>query len=213
MKPIKKITSGIYLVVDPSMDEVKLFATLSRILNKNIAAVQVWDNFSPRQDIKTFVRRIASLCKENRVSLLINNRWEILKDTSVDGVHFDSIPEDLEKIKKIINRKFIIGITCGNEQETIRWGIGQDIDYFSFCSVFPSTTSKSCKLVDFKNIRLAREMTSKPIFLAGGIKPENIQELKDLRFDGIAVISGIMNSDQPDLSLENYITELNAIIK
>jgi len=49
-----------------------------------------------------------------------------------------------------------------------------------------------------------------PIFLAGGIRPENIGKLKELSFDGIAVISGVMGSDNPDEAVREYVKQLKA---
>ena len=42
------------------------------------------------------------------------------------------------------------------------------------------------------------------IFLSGGITPDNMEELKELNYDGIAVVSGIMNAENPLKSLNLY---------
>src|SRR6185369_6565581 len=99
--------------------------------------------------------------------------------------------------------------TCNNDLAIVDWAMKQKLDYISFCSVFPSSTSNSCDLVSFDTIRRAREITSLPIFLAGGISPDNMKRLRELDFDGVAVISGIMNQDDPAQAAKKYLTELN----
>jgi thiamine-phosphate pyrophosphorylase len=204
----KKIASGIYLVVDPSMEENSLLHKLEMILQEKIIALQIWDNFYEGQNVESLIEKITERCHAKQVPVLINNRWQLLNTTSLDGVHFDSIPANFEEIKKQIDHPFIAGITVNNDLSLVHWANKHQLDYISFCSVFPSSTSNSCELVKFETIREAREITSMPIFLAGGIKPENITKLDVLDYDGIAVISGIMSSDQPDQSIKAYYQQL-----
>jgi len=62
-----------------------------------------------------FIQRIYFLCAQYQTPVLINNHWEYLKATELDGVHFDTIPTNLEEIRKQVNRDFIFGLTCGND--------------------------------------------------------------------------------------------------
>lgn len=205
----KAIKKGIYLVVDPQMNKVVLLRKLSELLlNDQIIAVQVWDNFKGLENIPEFIDKICDICKPSSVPVLLNNRWELLKATKADGVHFDEIPPNYKMIKKSISEKSLVGLTCNNDLEIIEWAINNQLDYISFCSIFPSSTSNSCELVDFKVIQKARSLTQMPIFLAGGIKPENIKLLGKLDFDGVAVISGIMGAKNPTAAVQDYYSEL-----
>lgn len=205
MKSNRKISGGIYLVLDPSMNEGKLLEKLTSALEGDeIAAVQIWDNFPASADNDYLVNTICQICHRKEVPVFVNNRWQLLESSIADGVHFDEIPENMGEIKSSLDRDFQLGITCNNDLSIIKWADENHFDYVSFCSVFPSSTSNSCELVDFEVIRTARKLTSIPIFLAGGIKPENIDRLQGLEFDGVAVISGIMNSDDPAGATKDY---------
>ncbi len=204
-----QINPGVYLVVDPSLDKTILLHKLSSILQEQIVAVQLWDNFLPRENNFKLIQSIIAICHEKNVPVLINNKWEWINEIDLDGVHFDSIPGNFEHIKKTINKAFITGLTCNNDLSLLHWANKNKIDYISFCSIFPSTTSNSCELVRFENIRKAKALTTMPIFLAGGINPDNIAKLNELSFDGIAVISGIMSSDKPNESIREYLKQLS----
>ncbi len=210
MKRKRKISPGVYLVIDPAQDERVLIDKLALVLQEKIVAVQLWDNFSPQRDPLKLIRDITKRCHQKHVPVLINNRWEWLRSTALDGVHFDRIPRDFGHIKQAINREFVSGLTCNNDLSTVQWADENGFDYLSFCSVFPSTTSNSCELVRFETIQKAESLTSMPVFLAGGIKPENMPELASLSFDGVAVISGIMNADKPDQAIQAYSKQLKA---
>ncbi|WP_229201291.1 thiamine phosphate synthase [Arcticibacterium luteifluviistationis] len=201
---------GIYLVLDPSMDEELLLHKLSLCLKEKLAAVQIWDNFNAEQNIPDLVQKVCERCQPKGVRVFINNRWNLLSNTDVDGVHFDEIPENYSVIKTKVNKPFLSGLTCNNDLAWVHWANENQMDYISFCSIFPSSTANSCDLVDFETIQQASEIFSKAIFLAGGIKPENIEKLSSLKYNGVAVVSGIMSSDTPDLAIKQYQEKLNS---
>src|SRR5690606_18406748 len=144
------------------------------------------------------------LCVQYNVKLLVNNAWELIDKFPLDGVHFDEIPASFGEIRKQIGQDKIIGITCNNELETVRWAEMNGLDYISFCSMFPSSTANSCELVSQETVIKAREITQMPIYLAGGIRPENVHTLNTLGHDGLAIVSGIMNEANPKAAVINY---------
>lgn len=199
-----KIQNGIYLIVDPSMDRNILLNKLQEIIDEEIAAIQIWDNFKPNENPIECINDILQICRTKNIPVLINNRWELLKQTDLNGVHFDKIQDNILQLKNELGREIIKGITCNNDLSIVKWAVRNEIDYISFCSMFPSSTANSCELVTFDTVREAREITSLSVFLAGGIKPGNIELLNELNYSGIAVVSGIMNADKPVEALGKY---------
>jgi len=206
----RKMSSGIYLIIDPSMNELILLNKLNLCLKEKLAAVQIWDNFKDKQNISELIHKICVLCHAKNIPVLINNRWELLNKSSLDGVHFDKIPENYTAIKERVSKPFISGLTCNNDLTFVKWASENKLDYISFCSIFPSNTANSCELIDFNIIRQTSKRYSLPIFLAGGIKPENMTQLDELNYTGIAVVSGIMSTDKPDESIKKYQEKLKS---
>lgn len=198
------VQSGIYLIIDPSMDEEILFSRLNLIVKEKISAIQIWDNFKENQNIEELLLKIHEITSSNNIPLIINNRWEYLNQIPFDGIHFDEIPENFIQIKKEINCDFIAGITCNNEISTIEYAEENQFDYISFCSMFPSKTANSCELVNFDTVQKAKSIFSGKIFLAGGIGLNNIKNLNELNYDGIAVVSGIMSAENPSETIKEY---------
>lgn len=201
--------SGLYLIIDPSMNEAVLLNKLDRCLHESLAAVQIWDNFKDTQDITDLIRKICDLCHAKNVPVLINNQWDLLNRTDLDGVHFDIIPENYKEIKAGLNKSFISGLTCNNDLSWVEWANSNNLDYISFCSVFPSQTANSCEIVQFNTIQKASKHYDVPIYLAGGITADNLGQLKGLNFKGIAVVSGVMGATNPEESINNYLKKLN----
>ena len=209
----RTIQNGIYLVIDPSINRQTLLNKLEEVVKEKIVAVQVWDNFSDDESIKPLINDIIKRCHANDIPVLINNRWQLVVDTELDGVHFDNVPDNFNQIKKELNKEIIVGITCNNDLSVVQWADENNLDYISFCSMFPSSTANSCDLVSFDNIKRVRTITNLPIFLAGGIKPENMEMLNELSYSGIAVVSGIMNAAQPAEALKMYHDKLNTEVR
>lgn len=198
------MNKGVYLIIDPSTKWEILYSKLIKIAEENIAAVQIWDNFEPHNNPIPLINEILKICHSKNIPVIINNNSELLEKTKLDGIHFDRQQDDLFEIKSKIDREIFIGVTCGNDLSTVKWAHQSKIDYISFCSMFPSPTANSCELVTFDTIKKAAEITSLPIFLAGGILPENLQLLDTLDYSGIAVVSGIMNAENPIKELKKY---------
>lgn len=213
MNQKKKISGEIYLVIDPSMKEAELLKIISSLKGEDIAALQVWDNFASVSDKEELVVKIIQICSGKDIPVLINNDWQLAKAANADGVHFDEIPENLDFVRKELKKDSLFGLTCNNDLEVISQAEKLQLDYISFCSIFPSGTSNSCELVSFDTLKKARELTRLPIFLAGGIKPENICKLAGVDFEGVAVISGIMGAEKPAAATREYLTQIKKIRK
>lgn len=211
MRTNLKINGGVYLVIDPAIERSLLLSRLGPALKAGVTAVQLWANWLPGADKRSCISAVANLCRAYGVPLLIDNDWELLIDSpDLDGVHFDGIPSDLSAIQKAVGRPFITGITCSGDLEVVRWAEANGLDYISFCAMFPSPSAGSCDIVMPSTVKEARQITNLPLFVSGGITPENILSLRLLTpFDGVAVISGVMGNEDPYGKVKRYQEALN----
>ncbi|WP_345954908.1 thiamine phosphate synthase [Mucilaginibacter sp. PAMB04168] len=206
MKKKFKITGGVYLVLDPAMPESLLLQKLEAALHGGLSALQIWNNWTEGTDKFKLIEAIAALCSPYDVPLFINEDWQLLMTTSfIDGVHFDTIPANYNSIIASVGRPFMAGITCSGDLDTVRWANEQQLDYVSFCAMFPSPSAGTCDIVMPATVRHARSITTIPIFVSGGITPSNLVTLKkETPFDGVAVISGILSADEPQQQVQTY---------
>jgi thiamine-phosphate pyrophosphorylase len=165
MRKHNTITGGVYLVLDPGMEKASLLHKLKGALEGGVSVLQVWNNWPPslnltaKQDV---IKAMLEVAAPYNVPLLINEEWELVKDTELAGVHFDNIPEDYESIKAEVGRDFICGITCSNDLEAIWWAEQNQVDYISFCAMFPSPSAGSCEIVSPETVKKARESQRYP---------------------------------------------------
>lgn len=198
---------GVYLVIDPAMNRNALFQKLREALEARINIIQLWNHWpdnATQEDKRQLIDEVLQLADPFEVPVLINEEWQWLHQTNLHGVHFDAIPDDWDTIKQTIGREVIVGLTCGNDTERIQWAEEKQLDYISFCAMFPSSSVDTCEIVRPDSVLEARKLTSLPIFLSGGINPQNLESLKALDFQGVAVISGIMSADSVTERIHAY---------
>jgi len=204
--------NGVYLVIDPTMDQSVLLDKVEEALEGGVSILQIWNRWSDRMqqsDKEQLASYIREMAHEYDVPVLMNEDWEMLKKTGLDGVHFEELPKNYEQIKEKIGRDFIAGITCSNDLEVVKWAEEHGLDYVSFCAMFPSPSVGSCEIVKPETVKRAREITDMPLFLSGGITADKIAELDELEFNGVAVISGILKDDEPRKQAFNFNKALN----
>ncbi|MEP2771906.1 MAG: thiamine phosphate synthase [Fulvivirga sp.] len=206
-----KQLAGIYLVIDPKQPWESLLQKLQMALEGGINILQVWNHWPEKvsEDQKLeFIKRVKSLTDAYEVPVIMHDDWQLAQRANMDGVHFDDPPEQLSMIDLLY-----IGITVGNDLERIQWAAANEVSYISFCAIFPSPSVAACDIVDQNKIKQARKIIKCPIFLSGGLTDNNLDQLRDLPFDGIAVISGILNAESPKQAVKDYIEKLNEIKK
>jgi thiamine-phosphate pyrophosphorylase len=209
----KKINGGLYLVVDPKPGINNVLPKIKAAIKGGVNIIQLWNNWKQIAAPIEYITEICNLAHEYNVPVIINENWQWLTILPLDGIHFDQIPKNWNDIREKINRPFIAGLTCGNDQTNIDWSIENKLDYISFCSMYPSSTANSCELIKPETIRNTRMMTNMVIFVAGGITRETIPQLYSLGINGVAVVSAIMKAEDPELAAREFNTLISEQIK
>lgn len=210
----KLVEGGIYLVLDPSQEREKLLTGLEKALQSGkVCAVQLWDHWGGVENKDVLIGKIKSVCREAEVALLVNNSRQMMEEYAFDGIHFDTMPADpLGDIRRNAGRPILIGLTLGNDPGPLRSAGAKALDYVSFCSVFPSASAGACEIVSREAIQEARTLTHLPVFLSGGVNLSTMSKLQGLVFEGVAVISGVMNDPDPYSATESLHQALNKVI-
>lgn len=199
----KPITGGLYVVIDPAPGLDFVLPKIKLALAGGTNVLQLWNHWTVGQDQKGFIDAVCTVAHQHGVPVLINEDWVWLTRTSLDGVHFDDVPADIESIRLKIGRPFSLGITCGNDAERYLWGM-READYLSFCSMFPSSSTNVCELVEPSILQAVRSQTTKPIFAAGGIDQHTIKDVLALGVDGVALLSAVLKAPDPLAAAQLY---------
>ena len=128
--------------------------------------------------------------------MCIRDRLDIALASNADGIHLGKDDLDLRTARKLLGYSKIIGISANNEIE-ISNALKEGCDYIGIGPVFETTTKKNKKPLGIKNIKTLTKDLNIPWFAIGGITLNNISNLKKNGFKKVAVVSQLMNSEDP----------------
>ncbi len=140
--------------------------------------------------------KIKSLCKKYNSLFIVNDRVDIALASNADGIHLGQDDLDLKTARKLLGYSKIIGISANNEID-ISNALKNGCDYLGIGPVFKTSTKKNKRPLSIEKIKKLTKDLNIPWFAIGGIKTNNILNLKSNGFKKFALVSQLMNSEDP----------------
>jgi thiamine-phosphate pyrophosphorylase len=127
---------------------------------------------------------------------IVNDRIDIALASNADGIHLGQDDLDLKTARKLLGHSKLIGVSANNEID-ISNALKEGCDYIGIGPVFETETKKNKKPIGIERIKTLTKDLNIPWFAIGGIKTNNISYLKSNGFKKVALISQLMNSEDP----------------
>jgi thiamine-phosphate pyrophosphorylase len=138
-----------------------------------------------------------------RVPVLVNDRPDVALAAGAAGVHLgpDDLPVALAR--KVVPAGFVIGASVGSDAEAAAAG---DADYWGIGPWRVTTTKADAGdgLGPAGFAKLVRLAHGRPCLAIGGIRPEDVAAVRAAGGMGVAVVSGILASDDVRASTTAY---------
>ena len=142
---------------------------------------------------------LLEVTKSYGVPLIINDSPELAREIGADGVHLGGDDTSISNARKILGNDSIIGITCYNQIERGFKAVENGADYVAFGTPYYTPTKPEREPTSIEILREAvRLINNIPIFAIGGITKENASPILDTGVDGIAVITSVFGSTDPE---------------
>ncbi|MBF0319750.1 MAG: thiamine phosphate synthase [Nitrospirae bacterium] len=196
---------NLMLITDAAASTLPLMEAVEEALKAGVKAVQLREKAISAKALMEMAIELRQLTRKYGTLLFINDRVDVALCAGADGVHLGahSIPTDAAR--RIAGDKLLIGRSTHGLDEAID-ARRKGADYILFGPVY-QTPSKS-RYGDPIGVELILKSKAKvkiPLFAIGGIKPHNVKEVMEFGADGIAVISGILSSDNISDVTKNYL--------
>ena len=140
--------------------------------------------------------QIKNLCKRYNSLFIVNDRLDIALASNADGIHLGQDDIDLKTARKLLGYSKIIGISANNKID-ISNALREGCDYIGIGPVFETATKKNKKPLGIEKIKTLTKDLNIPWFAIGGIKSNNISYLKRNGLKKVALVSELMNSEDP----------------
>lgn len=135
-------------------------------------------------------KQIATLAREYRVPLIVNDDFNLALAVGADGAHLGRDDGDFSVARKKLKGK-ILGASCYDRPELARAAVAAGADYVAFGSVFASPTKPGAARAP---LSLFRADLGVPKCAIGGITLENAPQLIAAGADLLAVITDLFDA-------------------
>ncbi|MDC3413492.1 thiazole tautomerase TenI [Aquibacillus sp. 3ASR75-11] len=151
------------------------------------------------------IYELAALLLKHQVpptKVFINDRVDIAYVLKTGGVHlaYHSLPPDVVK-RKFPSLKVGCSVHSINEAQKAQ---EQGSNYVFFGHVFPTQSKPDIVPRGLEQLALTCSSVSIPVLAIGGIKPANVREAIEKGAAGVAVMSGVLDAEDPLEAVKQY---------
>lgn len=196
---------GLYVITDKKLIPRDAFVTtVEKAIRGGANVVQLREKDTPGDEVLKLGEALLKLTRKYGVPLIINDSIELAQEIGADGVHLGEDDPEVAHARQVLGSDKIIGVSCYGKIERGLNAEREGADYVAFGTPFFTPTKPERTPTSFDVLREAvSRIKSIPIFAIGGITPENADSVLETGVDGIAVITSVFGSDDPEKAARN----------
>ncbi len=160
------------------------------------------------RDLFLLAEKLRRLCERYGAELFINDRIDVALGIDADGVHLGSASMPVAVVRALVGEKKLIGASTHSVKEAEEAEMA-GADFLLFGPVY-FTPSKAAygKPQGLGALKEVVEKSSLPVYAIGGIKTDQISEVKATGIRGVALISAILSAEKPRMAAEELLRTL-----
>lgn len=167
-----------------------LASAVEKALQGGVTCVQLREKDLPYADFLATANDLKELCQQYHVPFIIDDNLEIALACDADGLHIGQKDMPAAKARKLLGPDKILGVSAQTvEQAVAAYKAGAD--YLGVGAVFPTGTKDDAVEVTTDMLKAITATVPIPVVAIGGIKSNNLHQLKDTGIAGAAVVSAI----------------------
>ncbi len=193
---------------------IDYFQSAVLALKGGLRFIQLRMKDSNRDELISTGKRIKEECDKYNSLFILDDHVELVNEIGANGVHLGKEDMPIKEARKILGKDKIIGGTANNFEDIVKH-YNDGADYIGLGPLrYTNTKKKLSPILGFEGYRNIIEKCKTqgidiPIYAIGGIRIEDLEELKQIGIFGIAISSLILESKNS----ETTINEINKIIK
>ena len=206
--PENLLPNHIYKSENPNKALVRI---VSELAENGLDVFQLRAKSMKDNEIIYLIKDLSAATFNTKMKLCINDNVNVAYQCKglIDILHLGQTDMDPNEAKKLIDQNIQIGLSITNENQL--GNIPNCVNYLGVGPIFP-TGSKidASEPMGSNTLKEIINKTNLPVVAIGGISTENIVDLFKLGVSGVAVISAILNENNP---IENFQKIKDNIIK
>ena len=197
----------LYLVTDRTQTQGRdLLWVLEQALEGGVKAVQLREKDLSGKELFALAEKVRKLCQRFNALLFINDRVDIASAIEADGVQLGTASIPIETARALLGPQKIIGASTHSLHEA-NTAAQSGADFILFGPVYltPSKAGYGAPqgLAALKKIV---EKISSRVYAIGGVKPENIEDVRLTGVRGVALISAVLGAGNPKEATQDILS-------
>lgn len=204
----------IYLITDrkQTYKQRRLVDTVEELLQAGVRMVQLREKDLTAAELYPLARDLRRLTNKYHALLLINDRIDIALAVGADGVHLGGHSLPVKKTREILGSDALIGVSTHSRLEA-EAAQNQEADFITYGPVF-FTPSKAPfgPPVGVDSLQTVCNCCKIPVYALGGVKIENTVEVMNSGAYGVAMISALLSTPDPDQAVQQFSTKFEVFL-
>ncbi len=185
----------LYLVTDSDILKNRdFYKCIEDALKGGVTTLQLREKNAGGKEFLEKAIKLRELTKKYNTLFIINDRVDIAMLCDADGVHVGQSDIPVDKVRTLIGKDKIIGVSAHSVEEAKNAKDG-GADYIGVGAMFNTTTKSDASIVTIDTLKEIDQNVDIPKVLIGGMNLNNISLFKGVNIDGYAVVSAILNVD------------------
>jgi thiamine-phosphate pyrophosphorylase len=196
----------LYLITDRTQTKGRdLLWLIEQALDAGVKAIQLREKDLDARDLFLLAEKVSQLCRNYGSSLFVNDRLDIALAVNAAGVQLGNASVPIALARQLLGAQKMIGVSTHSFNEAME-AQRQGADFVLFGPVY--FTPLKAAYGAPQGLEKLKEIAAKvsvPVYAIGGIKLENILDLRSMGVSGVALISAIMSSDAPKKATSDFL--------
>jgi thiamine-phosphate pyrophosphorylase len=195
----------LHVLTDFHLQQERPHAELARLAIRGGAdTIQFRQKHGGIRNILIEARKVAQVCSDASVPLLIDDRIDVAQATDAQGVHLGQEDFPVGAARSVLGPDALIGATATKTEQVVA-AYEQGADYIGFGPVFPTTSKRNPKSVKGpEGVQDASEAVPIPIIAIGGITYDRVRPTLEAGAHGVAVLSAICTAKNPERATARF---------
>lgn len=209
---MKATSLSLYLVTDTALCGVRGVAdTVRMAIAGGVTIVQVRDHQASTRELLSLTQSVLAVARPLNVPVVVDDRVDVALAAGADGVHVGQSDLPAGDVRRLLGPSAIVGLSVSNLHQVaaaneLPAGV---IDYVGVGPFHATTTKPDHPTpLGLGGVRRLIATSSLPSVVIGGVKEDHVADLVNAGADGVAVVSAICASADPQASAEEFASRL-----
>ena len=186
----------------------EMLGAIKESVRGGVNMVQLREKDLPGRRLADLASRLSEVISSQTL-LIINERIDVAAITESHGVQLGEEGLSTDAARAILGRDVLVGRSV-HSVEGAKVAEKEGADFLLAGTMFPSSTHPGEEVAGPRLVTSITSECSLPIIAIGGINESNVASVIEAGAQGVAVISGILKSSDPNLTARNLMDNMLA---